>query len=885
MATPDSNVTGNRSRQLWLFVISFTVVLAVLVAMLVGERMRAYDEQLNFSRRNCETLVRVLEEHALASVTKIDLQLQAIATQQEMQPNLSREQLDKLLATRLAAVPEAQSLRIVNIEGKVVADASGSLPPGKLDTRPYFLRHRTDAAAGLVISEPSNARTGNNWGVTLSRRINDDHGGFTGLVQATIKTDYFESFYSTLNVGTRGYVALRDDQQRLIARFPSRPELLGDALPRKPHLRMIRLGKNEGTFLGVNDNDGIERMTTFRRVGSLPLEVSVGMSIDDILTEWRTTAYIYGIVAVILIGMSLFLLNNWRRQHARALDLAKDMTAANHEISLRSQALLDSLPDVAWLNSKDDQLIAVNEMFARMSGWPKDQIIGRSGRGAWPRELAEHLYQLEDSALKSGRPARLDARVRFADDVERYTEIICTPALDASGKVIGSAGVVRDITERKAAEDLIRYLAEHDYLTTLPNRASLNEYLTHAILTAGDKRVLVAVLFVDLDHFKNINDTLGHEIGDQILKTLAERLRSVVHETDMVSRQGGDEFVVMLVDCENTTEIAHVAERVLAAVAQPCEVAGHELAVTASIGISICPQDGTDISALLRNADVAMYHAKSQGRNNFQFFEHDMNARVFERLTTENNLRKALKRKEFVLHFQPQVTLATGKATGAEALIRWRLPDGNLVSPARFIPVSEESRLIVPIGEWVLFEACRQNKAWQAAGLPPIVVHVNLSAVQFQQADIVDTVARALAMTGLEPQWLGLEITESVMMHNLDQVLEKLNQLKLLGVSLSIDDFGTGYSSLSYLKRFPIDKIKIDQSFVRDIMTDADDAAITRAIISLAGNLHHHVVAEGVETQEQLEFLRQYGCEEIQGDYFSKPVPAVDLAAYLRKYG
>ncbi len=435
-------------------------------------------------------------------------------------------------------------------------------------------------------------------------------------------------------------------------------------------------------------------------------------------------------------------------------------------------------------------------------------------------------------------------------------------------------GTVQDISARKDAENRLDRLAHYDSLTGLPNRSLFGDRLRHAILEADRRERLVALLFMDLDRFKLINDNLGHEIGDHLLIQVAERLGTCVRRSDTLARLGGDEFTLVLTDIVHVDHVAHVAQKILDAFTQPFQVDGNELFVSISIGITICPFDDQTMEALLQNADIAMYKAKEQGRNGFQFYTADMNTRTHKRLDLETALRRALERNELVLHYQPQVDLKSGKIFAMESLLRWQRPEQGLVSPADFIPLAEETGLIVPIGEWVLRTACAQNKAWQDAGLAPLRVAVNLSARQFQQKNLIQTVRAALRDSGLEPRYLDIEITESMVMKNATAAVKTLNELDAMGIALSIDDFGTGYSSLSYLKRFPIDCLKIDKSFVNDVTTNPDDAAIASAIITMARSLGMKVVAEGVETEGQLQFLRARGCDALQGYYFSRPLPA-----------
>jgi diguanylate cyclase (GGDEF)-like protein len=431
--------------------------------------------------------------------------------------------------------------------------------------------------------------------------------------------------------------------------------------------------------------------------------------------------------------------------------------------------------------------------------------------------------------------------------------------------------------ENLRQEETILHLAYHDALTDLPNRTLFEDRLTVALAQAHRRNQMLPVMFLDLDRFKQVNDMAGHATGDELLRRVAERLAGLVREGDTVARVGGDEFTLLFPEVAGAEDTMEIAERVLKVFQQPWVLDGHEFHVTTSVGIAMYPNDGEDAESLLRNADTAMYRAKEQGRNNYQLYTPAMNARIAERLAVENSLRHGLVSGEFAVHYQPQVNIDTGQIVGAEALVRWQHPERGLVLPAEFIPVAEETGLIVPLGEWVLRTACAQNRAWQEAGLPPLRVAVNLSARQFQQRDLKSMVAQVLEETGLDPHCLQLEITEGVAMQDAEFTITMLRELRGMGIQIAIDDFGTGHSSLSYLRRLPIDVVKIDRSFVCDLTTDPNDAAIASTIVAMAHNLKLKVIAEGVETEEQLTFLKEQQCDEFQGYLFSKPVPAEKL--------
>jgi len=453
----------------------------------------------------------------------------------------------------------------------------------------------------------------------------------------------------------------------------------------------------------------------------------------------------------------------------------------------------------------------------------------------------------------------------------------------ANAHLVTASIEAHKLTEQvQAAKDNLEHLVHHDVLTDLPNRTLLQDRLGQAIELARRQDRQLAVMFMDLDQFKHINDSLGHTVGDQLLQSVAQRLVGCVRHSDTVSRQGGDEFVLLLPYIEHAEDAALTAQKLLAALVLPHRIDGHTVHIGASIGISIYPDDGRDAETLIKCADSAMYHAKGNGRNNYKFFEQSMNVRAVERQFIEGGLRRALELQEFVLHYQPKINLQSGAIVGVEALIRWQHPQRGLLSPVQFVPIAEDCGLILPIGRWVLREACRQARAWQDAGLPPIAVAINTSAPEFRAEDFLDNLRATLEASRLEPRYLELELTESVLMRDAEATGSVLHALSDLGIKLAVDDFGTGYSSLSYLRQFPIDTLKIDQSFVSRMTHNPDDAAIADAVISMAKALRLHVIAEGVETAGQVAFLLARQCDEGQGYYFGRPVAAESLAALLQ---
>src|SRR3989475_259193 len=553
------------------------------------------------------------------------------------------------------------------------------------------------------------------------------------------------------------------------------------------------------------------------------------------------------------------------------------------EERFRSLTVLST--DMYW--EQDEQF-----RFTSMSGTGSQRVNVKTfpaiGKKRWEQnyvnmtadQWAEHIALLE-----AHKPFR-DMELCRLDETGKkiWISISGEPVFDSSGVFRGYRGVGKDISERKQDEERIHFLANHDALTSLPNRAMFNDVLNLAIQNARRYNRNFAVLFIDLDRFKNINDTLGHEAGDRLLQEMGARLTQTVRASDVVARLGGDEFVVLVQEVSEARQVEAVARKVLSTLVKPMVIQKQECRVTASIGICMFPAEAQDEHALMKNADIAMYRAKEDGKNNYKFYSEEMNVHSFERLALETSLRRGLERSEFVLHYQAKLDLHTGKINGVEAMGRGQHPDLGMVPPIQFIPLAEETGLIVPLGKWVLHTACAQSVAWLREGLPPLHMAVNLSARQFADEDLVKDIAAALETTGLQPELLELELTESMVIQNTERAGRVLAEIKKMGVRLAIDDFGVGYSSLTHLKRFPIDTLKVDRSFIRDLPQNAEDKALTEAIIAMGKSLNLTVVAEGVETQEQQTFLRDRACDEMQGFFFSKPIPSGEFAELLRMH-
>jgi diguanylate cyclase (GGDEF)-like protein/PAS domain S-box-containing protein len=548
------------------------------------------------------------------------------------------------------------------------------------------------------------------------------------------------------------------------------------------------------------------------------------------------------------------------------------------ESEARYRALFQHSIDAIFLSRPDGTILAANEEACRLLGYTEAELLGLGRDGVVDTEDPRLPAALEERRRTGS--ARGELRMRRKDGTWFPAEFSSATFRDGAGELCASL-IVRDVTERKRAEEHIEFLAYHDELTGIPNRAWFQRAVEHAFATNERYGLNCALMMVDLDRFKNINDTIGHEAGDQLLKQVAARLHSCLRESDIIARLGGDEFVILMQDASSLEAVNAVADKILEATSRPLFIEDQEFLITASIGISTYPHDGTDLQSLLRNSDVAMYRAKEAGKNGYQYFSPEMNVRGRDRLSIESALRRALERGEFAVHFQPKVRVDTREVAGVEALVRWHNPEKGMVHPAEFIGIAEETGLIVPIGDWVLEEACSQGESLRLAGYPDIRVAVNISMRQLSDRAFPHRLSDILAQTGFPAHNLELELTESMVMRDAENAVTMLESVRSTGVRLAIDDFGTGYSSLAYLKRLPIDCVKIDRSFIRDLPEDRDDVSITRSIIAMAHNMKLEVVAEGVETVAQFDFLNAHGCDEIQGFLFSVPLPMDELKRFL----
>lgn len=719
-----------------------------------------------------------------------------------------------------------------------------------------------------------------------------DGGQTVGKVVAEMPLpELGKMFNDAKTLGTTGELVMCASDGGSMVCFPStlksRVFRLNERMPDGVPLPMTDALDGKTGFVQARDYRRQQVIAAYTPVGNLGLGMVLKMDSAELYAPlWaQLHSLVLALAGVIVFALLLLywslmplvgrLVRSERQAHLTSASL--------RDSEGRTRAILDNIDEGIVTIAADGIIELFNPGAERIFGYTGDEVIGKNlsilmpepDQSAHDRYLEHYLYTGEKRIIGLGREVCA---------LRKNGELFPVDLRISEFSVAGTRrfiGIVRDITERRAAEAKIMHLANHDTLTNLPNRNLVQDRIQQAIARAQRANSRFAVMFIDLDKFKVINDSLGHDIGDLLLQTVAQRLTESLRTGDTVGRQGGDEFIVLLDSLNTPEDAALVAHKMLLSLAAPYQLNGYELYTSASIGIAVYPQDGDNVETLLKNSDTAMYHAKDNGRSNYQFFTQSMNAIAAERLQLESHLRQAIERSELLLHYQPLVNLADNSIAATEALLRWTHSGLGVISPDRFIPVAEDSGLIVPLGEWVLRQACMQLKKWHDRNIPLRRMVVNLSPRQFRQPHLVQTFSGILNETGVDPRWLGLEITESVIMENPEESIIRLKQLQALGIELSLDDFGTGYSSLSYLKHFPIDKLKIDQSFIHDITTDPKDEAMVAAIIVMAHRLNICVVAEGVETEAQLAFLREHGCDQYQGYYFSKPLPDNELSRVL----
>jgi len=840
--------------------------------MIRAEERAAHEAARDATRE----LVDTYEAQLARSLSGIDQTLRVLQYAVEM--NGAGAALDALGAKGLLPPGLVFQVAIIGADGRVLASNPRASAGADVSRSAWFSWHREHTGDIPYVSETIGRREAH---VVFSRRINDAGGRFAGVASVAVDPEYFTISYERPRLGELGLLGVAGSDGTV------RAVRVGEAVSWG---QRIALGKPDSVQLNPSAIDRVLRYTGTRPLGGFPLVAVVGLAESEQMAEFRARrrAWLLGAgagTALLLLVVGLVSAWSWQLAKARRRErLAQETYAAASEASLDAFFVLRTVRGAD--GGVDDFVIeTTNSRAEQLTRLSKERMAGRRMSVLLPTSLGLGIFDDLSAVASDGIAREAEWLAHMLPDEDRWLHRQVVPV---EGGVVA---IVRDITERKLAEQRIRHLAHHDDLTGLPNRSLLRDRLGQAIRDAERKGGAVGLAFIDLDGFKLVNDGLGHNAGDELLKVVGERMGRCLRRNDTLARFGGDEFVILLPDLSgDPMAITPLLEKVRQAVTEPVEVEGQEVQVSCSMGVVLYPRDGEDANTLMMNADAAMYRAK-ENKDSFQFYASEMNASVEEKLVLLEGMRSALDScldavgahgaSQFQLLYQPKVDLRSGHLFGVEALIRWQHPEQGMISPQRFIGLAEESGMIVPLGEWVVRTACAQAQAWRAAGLPPLSVSVNVSARQFEEKRLVERIAEALRATGLPPEALEIEVTESSIMRDLARSVEKMRELKNMGVSLSIDDFGTGYSSLSALKSFPISRLKIDKSFVSDLADSPDDQAIAMAVISLGHKLNLRVIAEGVETEEQRDFLRANDCDEMQGYLYSRPVPPERIAALL----
>ncbi len=816
-------------------------------------------------------LIDTYEAQLAHNLSAIDQTLKVIKYSVEL--NGTKDALRALNQRDLLPASLVFETRIANRDGTIVA-SNPMRPSSSIALSSDFLYFKKNPAADQFVSQVALDANSHDMRLHFTRRLSDADGNFAGLAMIAIEPAYFTSGYEPSRLGERGVLglfgndgvfrAIRSGERVTWGQHAAETQTLEPGLVRSPW-------------------DGVQRFTSVRPMHGFPLIALAGLDEHEQMAafEQHRRGYLWqATLASLTLAFIVGLLCTWSWQlnkTRRRIRAAQQTYAAASEASMDAFFVLQGVCNELGVIT-DFELADLNRQAEKITGMPKRDLLGK------------RLCQLLPECRENGILQQL-IEVTASGGVHECEWENHMPQISAKWmhrQVVGVEGgivaIVRDISERKQAEAKILHLAQHDTLTGLPNRNLIGDRLNQAILQAKRNKSMVAVAFIDLDGFKLINDGLGHSAGDELLKIVGTRMVKCVRREDTVGRFGGDEFIILLSgQYVDSSVITPLLEKLNDAVTQPIILGGQELRISCSIGIALYPQDGADSNSLFTNADAAMYRAKEMGHNHYQFYTRTMNVDVEKKLALLEGLRGALAADQFTLLYQPKVDLRTNRIFGVEALLRWQHPELGMVSPLQFIPLAEQSGLIIAIGEWVLRQACLQSVAWQAAGLAPITMSVNVSPRQFEENRLLERIQRSLNDSGLDSSKLELEVTESLIMRDLQQSLEKMRAIEAMGIALSIDDFGTGYSSLSVLKSFPISRLKIDKSFISELAHDLDDQAITLAVISLAHKLKLRVIAEGVETEQQREFLRANDCDEMQGYLFSRPVSADQIQAMLEQ--
>jgi diguanylate cyclase (GGDEF)-like protein/PAS domain S-box-containing protein len=866
-------------RRLVTAIVLINLLVAGLVTLWLYESHKDYDERARITTRN---LTQILEQSIEGTLAKFDLLLGTTAEEVEKQllgGHIDAEALNRYLEHTRTLLPEADGLRLANERGDILygTGVHGDKLKSIAD-RSYFIELRDQPELKTTISPPLLGMISNKWVLIPARRLQYPDGRFAGVVFASIKLKTFADFFASINVGAKGIVTLRDIRHGIVVRYPMSDSLVGQTALAPEVEQLIRQGDKAGTVKMLSPIDGVERMLSFRHLPNRSYLTLAGVATEDYLAEWHLEAKKAGALTLAFALMTMvsgWLLHGYGQRKAAAVD-----ALAREEEKFRS--IFHDAPVGHALNRMSDgSFLETNEVFCRITGYELGELNQLTYWQLTPEEYGpEEAEQL--AALKAtGHYGPYEKEYIRKDGRRIPVRLNGSLVKDRDGTPL-IFSIVEDITEKKKSEELIWQQANFDALTGLPNRRMFQDRLEQEIKKAHRADLSLALIFLDLDRFKEVNDTLGHGMGDILLKEAAARLSLCVRESDTVARLGGDEFTIILSELPDLDGVERVAGDILRTLAEPFHLGNEQAYVSASLGITLYPTDASDIEALLKNADQAMYAAKQQGRNRFNYFTLSMQEAVHNRMRLATDLRRALADNQFRVAYQPIVELASGDIHKAEALIRWQHPSRGLVSPADFIPIAEDTGLITEIGDWMFSQAAQQASHWRKTHHPEFQVSVNVSPVQFySEGNSFAVWFEFLRGLGLPGSCIAVEITEGLLLDGQSVVTDQLLEFRDAGMQVAIDDFGTGYSSLSYLKKFDIDYLKIDQSFVRNLSPDSEDMVLCEAIIVMAHKLGLKVIAEGVETDEQRQLLAGVGCDYGQGYLFSRPVAVEDFDAML----
>ena len=861
---------------------------AIALGIAIGLAILAFSAKLlwdlredtwNNARRASADVVTTVAHDLSRSFQVYDLSIQHVVDELKTPGvmELPVDIRDRVLFDRSTNAPYLGPVIVLDHRGNVFIDSRSRVPRREsYAATEWFRFHRDHADENLHIGHPFKPSEGGAERITLSRRLSFADGAFAGVVVGTIEIGYFKDTFSKIDLGPQGGLTLTLEDGTMLMRFPYRDSDVGHRVKGTDVFNRI-LAMRNGSFVAKASIDRVERQYTFQQVGQLPMYLTAAQSTATISKIWAERVWLIGLTTAALLAACGTLALILRKELFRRSVVEGRL----FEESERLRVTLGSIGDAVLTTDVDGFVTYLNPVAERMSGWSLAEARGKHSHDVL-------CITRSDSSERVPNPLRIALQEQrvvglAADSVLHRQgggifaiEDSAAPIRDREGAIIGAVMCFHDVSETRAMANRMSHLAQHDALTDLPNRVLLQDRLAQAMERGQRNGTQAALLFLDLDRFKSVNDSLGHAAGDQLLVEMARRLKGCVRESDTVSRLGGDEFVVLLADLNDPQGPSRVAEKILAALTEPFQLAGQNQTVGASIGVAVYPRDGHSVDELMKNADAAMYLAKQSGRNGYRFFTSELGDQAARRLRLEREIVDGLLKKEFVLHYQPQYRAHDGAFVGFEALVRW-IRDGVMIPPSEFIPFAEECGQIIELGDAVLAMACRQAVQWHRGTRRPFTISVNISAHQFRTAGFVARVEQILDETGLDPRWLELEITETTLMGTADRTEAILAQLKALGVRIALDDFGTGYSSLGYLRRFPVDRIKIDKSFVHEIASSRSDTAIVQAVIDLGRNLGMRVIAEGVETTDQARVLNTLGCNEIQGYLTGRPCKADDV--------